>query len=1247
MRLLISLVLLVVGFQTSIAQELVVNGGAESPLWMGWTQLNPVEQWNESAQRPPHSGLYHFYPGTTVLPSSELYQDINVSSNAASIDAGTGSYTFSGWRRGYNNVSPYSGDMDRSQIIVEYQDASGNVLTSYNTGSAVFNTWTNNTDTRNAPAGTRNIRIRLISVRVSGSDNDGYYDDISLIQTCNPPTSIVLTPGSAKSYCTGSAMTISAVVSPANANYYYTWYKDGDPASITSKTYTDITVSIVSSMYAGKYTLRVEDGNAGNAACYLEASVTITVDDLPVAGIIHSDQEICLGATANVLTGTASTGGVSTKNYKWQRSASAAGPWTTAQAYSTAAINYAPGAITSTTYYRRIDSSGSCPPVPTDTILIRVNNKPVLNPITSLLRDTLCAGENFQLTGHVNTAAQPSLNGGYYYSWRKTQGAASSVVSAPGPVLTTYPAIVQAASIADSGTYYLVVQDGLSATACKDSVKTIIRINHSPATKGIIKNSQQLCLTASAAVLTEVSPAVGYTGSPLYYQWYATKDTTGVPVLSKLLTGAKSSTYNPGALTSTSYFVRKDSVKYCAAVATNFLKIQVNNKPVLKSIQPIVNDTLCENLGDQFQLKAAIDSITSGKASLNGGYYFTWKKLQAPSTTTVPVSTTGKYSDYPATSRAVTEADSGTYYLVVQDGKTATTCLDSILIKITVIKTCLTGCAKPDAVSIKVAATSSAHVCPGNALTLQKDVITFPVSPPTYGYTYSWIRTNTLGTIVVKPASATYQDLTVSSATLADSGRYQLIVQDGSANPASCAERSAPLSIIVDTISHPHVSISSGLTCQSTNLLLTATASNAGSTPAYTWQESASVNGPWSVISGATTSTYLVTAPQAADSGTVYKVIVASSELCNAGPKDTIVILQVQHSIQPKVSVSSNPAGVLCDTLQSVTYTAKPIQGNGTITSYQWYNGKTGNSIPGANAIQYTPAAKPAKGDSVYVIMTTNLSCASTATATSAVYALSVIPKPDPLIATTDTSICIPGSVSVNTKNTASSGSVFQWFKNGTPLPGATGKSYTVSSTVPGTDVYMFEESNNACASVSTNKITVTGITPPVVSAGADFSASKNTTVTLQGNVSNGADFIWKPATGLSDPHMLNPTTVISTTVSYTLFATDATGLCPAENTVTITVESAVKIPNVLTPNGDGLNDNWNIEHLQDYPFAVCTVYNRWGNIVWKNSNNTTLWNGTNYRNGDPLPEGTYFYIIDLKSPAYSEPYTGYVEIVR
>ena len=128
-----------------------------------------------------------------------------------------------------------------------------------------------------------------------------------------------------------------------------------------------------------------------------------------------------------------------------------------------------------------------------------------------------------------------------------------------------------------------------------------------------------------------------------------------------------------------------------------------------------------------------------------------------------------------------------------------------------------------------------------------------------------------------------------------------------------------------------------------------------------------------------------------------------------------------------------------------------------------------------------------------------------------------------------------------------------------------------------------------------------------------------------------------------------------STTLPYTI--TQAGGYwlerynqgCKIRDVILVTSDCSVKmsIPNVITPNGDGVNDIWSIEHMNNSLNATVVIYNRWGNIVWKASGNTFQWDGTNYRNGNLLPDGTYFYIIDLKNDLQNKSLTGYVQIIK
>jgi gliding motility-associated-like protein len=102
--------------------------------------------------------------------------------------------------------------------------------------------------------------------------------------------------------------------------------------------------------------------------------------------------------------------------------------------------------------------------------------------------------------------------------------------------------------------------------------------------------------------------------------------------------------------------------------------------------------------------------------------------------------------------------------------------------------------------------------------------------------------------------------------------------------------------------------------------------------------------------------------------------------------------------------------------------------------------------------------------------------------------------------------------------------------------------------------------------------------------------------------------------------------------------------IVPVAGTLTITAVSAnIVIPNAFTPNGDGVNDLWNIKALIDYPHCMVSVYNRYGNLVYQSKGYAKPWDGT--YNGAQVPVGAYYYIIDPKNG--TPQLSGYVMVLR
>jgi len=92
-----------------------------------------------------------------------------------------------------------------------------------------------------------------------------------------------------------------------------------------------------------------------------------------------------------------------------------------------------------------------------------------------------------------------------------------------------------------------------------------------------------------------------------------------------------------------------------------------------------------------------------------------------------------------------------------------------------------------------------------------------------------------------------------------------------------------------------------------------------------------------------------------------------------------------------------------------------------------------------------------------------------------------------------------------------------------------------------------------------------------------------------------------------------------------------------------LTIFKSIVVPNTFTPNGDGINDTWNIKYLDDFSNCTVRVFSRWGQQVYSSIGYGTAWDGT--CRGQPLVTGTYYYIIDLKDNY--PPLSGFVAIIR
>ena len=112
----------------------------------------------------------------------------------------------------------------------------------------------------------------------------------------------------------------------------------------------------------------------------------------------------------------------------------------------------------------------------------------------------------------------------------------------------------------------------------------------------------------------------------------------------------------------------------------------------------------------------------------------------------------------------------------------------------------------------------------------------------------------------------------------------------------------------------------------------------------------------------------------------------------------------------------------------------------------------------------------------------------------------------------------------------------------------------------------------------------------------------------------------------------------------------DGDGNTTDDPTETAIGDGECKIYSEFSPNGDGVNDTFIISCIDNYPNNVLEIYNRWGNVVYKQSGYKNDWRGSSngrfiYNENEDLPVGTYYYKLDFGDG--SEPKLGWIYLNR
>lgn len=346
---------------------------------------------------------------------------------------------------------------------------------------------------------------------------------------------------------------------------------------------------------------------------------------------------------------------------------------------------------------------------------------------------------------------------------------------------------------------------------------------------------------------------------------------------------------------------------------------------------------------------------------------------------------------------------------------------------------------------------------------------------------------------------------------------------------------------------------------------------------------------------------------------TTYIVSSASAGFCSGRDTVTVTVNQLPLvSVTPGDTLICNGSEFQLNAYGGSQYEWSPLQGL-------------------TNASISNPWAKPNSKTTYHVNVTDVNGCSAEKDVTVDVRQVAV------LSASEDKEICAGSTIQLQ----ASGGSNYHWFpstglsnpeiSNPTARPLQT-TTYIVSS--PDADVC----SRNDTVLIVVNKLPAISVTPnePFVCSGDR----------IQLFATGAGDFVWTPASGLSNSTIAAPFANPLVTTTYQVTGTDLNG-CRDSIHIKVVVGPAGKIfiPNAFTPNGDGLNDCYSIKNAIGAENFELAIFNRWGERVYYSKNPDGCWDGS-YK-GVPQPAGNFVYYLRVKSACGSIDEKGTIALIR
>ena len=1232
---------------------------------------------------------------------AELRQDIDVSLYSQAIDANNQDFIFTGYTRSWSAQM-----LDASRIILEYYDTDMNILTSWDSGPKTstgrafdpngdLNGWVQTTSTTTAPVGTRTIRIRLESTRYQGCENDGYYDDLELIPKCNGGISTL----SKNTICEGENVSLLLESYAGNIQWQESvnngvWNNIGSNNALDSINTTPITNHL-----PVRYRAKVTIGNCTSystisdleikppassgvisaqptSICEGESSILsingnngiiqwqesidgITFSDfgnsntsqtitpnttnspmnyrtISTLGTCIDTSEIQLitiypNANGGYINTTATTicDGESidltlmnsSGNIEWQQRMNS-GIWS-AFGLGQTTVTLSPTSFNSPIEYRAFLTAGSCID---SSAIIQINVNPAASSGTiSAQPSSLCEGESSILSINGNNGIiqwQESIDGITFSDFGNSN--TSQTIT---PNITNSP--MNYRTISTLGT-------------CIDTSSITSVIIHPSAKAGSINIDQSTICESDSAFLNitneigiiqwqqsfnndvwvnRTSTSIKFTQaeSPINFRAIsilgACLDTSNIVTLSILPSPPKGSIIYQDTLcynqsdtlilseNTESIQWQKEQNDVFVNIASNSNKLNITaleNYPV--KYRALLSNGFCEVISDT-AIIITLNPI-GGIANLE-------------STSICEGSSTQLYlsesiNDNIQWQQAI-NGNSFTDFGTISNVQSVSPIFDQTPIQYRAIVFMGANCTDTSSITtLNITPKADAgllniipdSICLGSSETITLSDFIGSIQWQQSLSNNEWTNIETVSnSILITP---TESDIPTY---------YRAIVTNG-----NCTDTSNIDSLGVVIIEGGTTFTNTPSICHGENTIITLS----NYTGNIQWQQ---IHADGHKTNLTSTSSSLYVSPTYTESPVNYQALITQSFCTATSSPTTITVDTLPSNIK-----FLNKKDTICGN-SSNTFSILPIE---NVDNYIW-------TISSGTLTQLAPEKIVLTTDNndnstTQITVTGTNTCGS---GTETKLNVVILEHPNITILNKDTIICEGDEIklmAINNNGNITPEMNIQWYLDGEKIIGETSNSLITSR--QGSHKISYDN-RGYCSSFSSNDVLVTNATM-AIDAGDDKTIYPGESIILNAYSSDNFSYNWTPDSTIVDNTVLQPLVTPSINTTYMLTAINSIG-CMDTSSVNILVSEKINAPNAFSPNGDGYNDLWMIDRIDDWSPVNVTIYNRWGSIVYESLNNYIPWNG-NYK-GRPSPVGTYYYIITFHKT--NEVFTGAVTLVK